>query len=255
MIKKKKDSDPSGKPETKKERPEQDTEKQEKKQNHAKTCEDHTGKNTGAGAESGEAPDNTGSGTEQPEKADTGDGTGAKKEVTETEFLKMYLEQTMKELKKAKDEKESFQSQIKAAEAQRDKYKDNLEKVVAEYENYRNRTAREKAELGAAATSKAVKTLIPALDNLERAMPFADSNPESFKQGVEMTLRQLSGAFKELGVEEIEAEGAVFDPNLHEAVMHVDDDTLGESVITEVFQKGYRLGEKVIRHSVVKVAN
>ncbi len=86
-------------------------------------------------------------------------------------------------------------------------------------------------------------------------MPFADSNPESFIKGVEMTLRQLIEAFKSLGVEEIEAQDAAFDPELHDAVMHVEDENAGDSVVVEVFQKGYRLGDRIIRHSVVKVAN
>lgn len=98
-------------------------------------------------------------------------------------------------------------------------------------------------------------SLLPALDNLQRALPYADSNPESFVQGVKMTLNQLTEGFKTLGVEEIEAGGEKFDPDLHNAVMHCEDESLGDSVITEVFQKGYKIGEKIIRHSMVKVAN
>jgi molecular chaperone GrpE len=86
-------------------------------------------------------------------------------------------------------------------------------------------------------------------------MPFAEANHEGFKKGVEMTLKQFTEAFKSLGVEEIEAQEAVFNPELHEAVMHVEDESVGDSVITEVFQKGYRLGDRIVRHSVVKVAN
>jgi molecular chaperone GrpE len=97
--------------------------------------------------------------------------------------------------------------------------------------------------------------LLPALDSLERAIQFSASNTVSYKQGVEMTLKQLCDGFKSLGVTEIEAQGAAFNPDMHNAVMHVEDEAQGDSVVTEVFQKGYAIGERVIRHSVVKVAN
>jgi molecular chaperone GrpE len=184
-----------------------------------------------------------------------GENDKSKETPSETDALKFYLKQSLEELKKQKDENEKLKSQLEDEKSQLDQLKDKLDGIVREYDNYRRRTAAEKENLGIEATSKAVLALLPALDNLERAMPFADSNPESFKKGVEMTLRQLSEAFKTFGVEEIEAHGAIFNPEFHEAVMHVEDESLGESVVSEVFQKGYRLGEKIVRHSVVKVAN
>lgn len=196
---------------------------------------------------------------EKPEKETAENSNGekkdGKKQPTETDVLKFYVKQTLEELKKQKDENEKLKSQLDTSEAQLRGYKEKLESTVREYDNYRRRTGIEKENLGTEATSKAVLALLPALDNLERAVPFADSNPESFKKGVEMTLRQLEDAFKSLGVEEIEAQGAEFNPELHEAVMHVEDESLGESVITDVFQKGYKIGGKIVRHSVVKVAN
>lgn len=189
-------------------------------------------------------------------KAEGGGDEGEEgKKPTEVDFLKFYLQQSLEDLKKQKDENEELKKQSDQLNDQLAHCKEKYDGLVAEYDNYRRRTALEKENLGDDATSKAVLTLLPALDNLERAMPFAESNPDSFKQGVEMTLRQLADAFRALGVEEIEAQGAVFDPELHDAVMHVEDDGVGESVVTDVFQKGYRLGDKVVRHSVVKVAN
>jgi molecular chaperone GrpE len=182
-------------------------------------------------------------------------GADAKKEPTEADVLKFYLKQTLDEVKKHKNENESLKTQLSASEAQLKQSMEKLEAIIAEYDNYRRRTTAEKENLGSDATIKAVATLLPSLDNLERAMPFADSNPESFKKGVEMTLRQLLETFKSLGVEEIEAKGAEFDPELHEAVMHIEDKDVGDSIVVEVFQKGYRMGDRIVRHSVVKVAN
>jgi molecular chaperone GrpE len=184
-----------------------------------------------------------------------GEGADAKKEPTEADVLKFYLKQSLDEVKKHKDENESLKTQLGNSETQLKQSRDKLDAIIAEYDNYRRRTTAEKENLGSDATIKAVSALLPSLDNLERAMPFADSNPESFKKGVEMTLRQLLETFKSLGVEEIEAQGAEFDPELHEAVMHVEDEDAGDSVVVDVFQKGYRLGDRVVRHSVVKVAN
>lgn len=190
------------------------------------------------------------------ESGKTAEGDGKeKKEATETDLLKFYLSKSMKDLKEQKDKNEDLDKRNGIMKSQIEQCKDKYDRLVSEYENYRRRTAEEKAKIGGDAVAKAVLALLPALDNLERAMPFAQSNHESFVKGVEMTLRQMSEAFKSLGVEEIEAQDKVFDPNLHDAVMHVDDDSLGESVITQVFQKGYKIGDKVVRHSVVKVAN
>ena len=198
--------------------------------------------------------DSTESGAASADKAKK-DESGEAKQPSEADILRVYLKKALEEVKKQKDENESLKAQLEQLNSLLAESKNRYESLVAEYDNYRRRTTAEKEGLGAESTGKAVLALLPALDNLERAMPFAESNPESFTKGVDMTLRQLQDAFKSLGVEEIEAQGAEFDPELHEAVMHVDDDSLGESVVTDVFQKGYRIGDKVVRHSVVKVAN
>ena len=128
-------------------------------------------------------------------------------------------------------------------------------RMAAEYENFRKRSQREREAIHGDAVAYAVTELLVTADNLNRALaqPTADAE---YKKGIEMTFTQLMASFEKLGVTPVEdAPGTPFDPNLHNAVMHIDDETLGENVIVEVFQKGYRMGEKIIRHSMVKVAN
>lgn len=128
-------------------------------------------------------------------------------------------------------------------------------RLAAEYDNFRKRSRAERDGIHADAVIYAVKALLTTVDNLSRALaqPTEDT---AYKQGIEMTYNQMIESFSSLGVSEIPAEpGTVFDPNLHNAVMHTEDDAQGENVITEVFQKGFRLGDKVIRYAMVKVAN
>jgi len=131
---------------------------------------------------------------------------------------------------------------------------DKFLRLCAEYDNFRKRTQKEKEAIYSDATAAAVKALLPVYDNLERALQ-QDTADEAYKKGVEMTMTGLRKAFEGLGVTEIDAVGAPFDPNLHNAVMHIDDETLGENTVAEVFQAGFKLGDKVIRFAMVKVAN
>ena len=138
---------------------------------------------------------------------------------------------------------------------QYDELNDRYLRMAAEYDNFRKRSQREREAVHGEAVAYAVTELLATADNLSRALaqPTEDA---AYKQGVEMTFNQLMASFEKLGVTPIEdAPGTPFDPNLHNAVMHIDDEALGENVIAELFQKGYKMGEKVIRHSMVKVAN
>ncbi len=137
-----------------------------------------------------------------------------------------------------------------ALAAQEDKYL----RLAAEYDNYRKRTAKEKEALWTDIKADTAAAFLPVYDNLERAInqPTAD---EAYKKGVEMTMNQLKEVFTKLGITEIPALGEQFDPNLHNAVMHIDSEELGENVISQVFQAGFRCGEKVIRFAMVQVAN
>lgn len=132
--------------------------------------------------------------------------------------------------------------------------RDRLQRQTAEYENFRKRSQKEKDGIYADSISEVVKSILPVLDSLERAVEFEKSNTADMNKGVELTLSLLRGALEKLGVTEVDTTSG-FDPNLHEAVMHVQDEAYGKNEIVEVFMKGYQRDEKVIRHSVVKVAN
>jgi molecular chaperone GrpE len=133
---------------------------------------------------------------------------------------------------------------------QEDKYL----RLAAEYENYRRRTAKEKEAIWSDAKGDAAAAFLPVYDNLERALK-QETADEAYKKGVEMTMNQLKDVLAKLGITEIPALGETFDPKFHNAVMHVDDESLGENVVADVFQAGFQLGEKVIRFAMVKVAN
>ncbi len=127
-------------------------------------------------------------------------------------------------------------------------------RVAAEFDNFRKRTVREKESSYGNGKADAVAKMLPVYDNLERALnqPTEDA---AFKKGVEMTMTELVKIFNSLGVEIFGQPGDAFDPNLHNAVMHVDDETLGENTVSQVFQKGFKLGDKIVRFAMVQVAN
>lgn len=137
-----------------------------------------------------------------------------------------------------------------ALAAEKDKYL----RLAAEYDNYRRRSQKEKESVYSDGKADTVLQLLPVYDNLERALKAECTDP-NFYRGVEMTMTQLTEIFAKLGVTPIEAAGQPFDPAEHNAVVHVEDDTLGENLVVEEFQKGFKLGDKVIRFAMVKVAN
>ena len=132
--------------------------------------------------------------------------------------------------------------------------KDQFLRLAAEYDNYRKRTAKEKESLWTDAKADTVQAFLPVYDNLERALK-QETADEAYKKGVEMIMSQLKEVFAKLGITEIEAQGKPFDPNLHNAVMHIEDENLEENTVAQVFQAGFMLGEKVIRFAMVQVAN
>lgn len=138
--------------------------------------------------------------------------------------------------------------------------KDRYVRLFAEYENFRKRSQKEREALYADAVAEVTKEWLPVIDNVERAMCFSDPNSEDtavkVAEGVQMIHRQITEVLAKFGVTEIDCtEGGCFDPNIHEAVMHVEDEGFGEQCVAQVFQKGYRTKDRVIRYSVVKVAN
>ena len=140
-------------------------------------------------------------------------------------------------------------------EAKYNDLNDRYLRMAAEYDNFRKRSQREREQAYTDAVSRAVTALLPTYDNLERALK-AETADTEYKKGVELTMTQLTESLKGINVTVIDATaGTAFDPNFHNAVMHVEDESLGENVIAETFQQGFQIGDNVIRHAKVKVAN
>lgn len=150
--------------------------------------------------------------------------------------------------KKLKKELEETEKKLAASE---EKYL----RMIAEYDNYRKRTQKEREGIYTDAYADALKEILPVADALEMALKYSASDNAKIVEGVDMTLKKFSEILGKMGVEAFGAEGETFDPNLHNAVMHVEDEAYGENVIAEVLMKGYRKGDKVLRYAMVKVAN
>ncbi len=131
---------------------------------------------------------------------------------------------------------------------------DSFLRLAADYDNFRKRSQKEKEQSYGNGKADAVEKLLPVYDNLERALN-QETSDEAYKKGVEMTMTQLTSIFEGLGVEIFGNVGDTFDPNIHNAVMHTEDETVEENTITQVFQKGFKLGEKIVRFAMVQVAN
>ena len=169
----------------------------------------------------------------------------------------------MEENKKKKNNKEAEEEDIKEETAPAEEevkeeasedYKDKLLRTMAEFDNYKKRTAKEKDAMYEYAVAETVGKILPVIDTLKLSLMHADDE-DPVKKGVELTIKQFEEVLAKLNVKEIEALGKTFDPNLHNAVMHIDDDNYGEQEIAEVLQSGYILNDRVIRYSMVKVAN
>ena len=158
-----------------------------------------------------------------------------------------------KRVRRLEAENEDLKKQIEALQTELAAKADQYLRLAAEYDNFRRRTAKEREGVYADAFGEALAALFPVVDNLERAAMFNDG--ENVAKGVALTLKSVKDTFLKLGVSEINPVGEAFDPNLHNAVMHVEDESLGESVVVEVLQKGYTRGERVLRYAMVKVAN
>ena len=153
-----------------------------------------------------------------------------------------------------KTELETIKEELEALKAEKDELYDKYLRTLAEYDNFRKRSQREKDAIYGDATVDTVKKLLPVLDNFERALNY-ECKDEEFKKGIALIQNTLTEVFDNIGVKEIPAMDEQFDPNLHEAVMHIDNPAYGENIVTDVYRKGYMLGDKVIRHTMVIVAN
>lgn len=186
--------------------------------------------------------------------------TAAKEAAAEaaTEEVKAEAQETETEAKPDKASK--LKSENKALTAENEKLKKELAetsdkylRMLAEYDNFRRRTQKEKEGIYADAYESALSAVLPVADNLERAALCTDG--ESLSDGVKMIIKQFSEAIGKLGVEAYGARGDAFDPVVHNAVMQIEDEELGENTVAEVLQKGYKKGDRILRHAVVKVAN
>lgn len=153
------------------------------------------------------------------------------------------------------DTEAKTEKQADAPKKEETDYKDLYIRLLAEFDNFKKRSQREKESIGLDTKAVTVLAFLPVLDNLDRALHHKDESEDSLAKGLELTLKQFEECLQKLGVKEIEAQDNPFDPNLHNAVMHIEDPSYGENTVIEVLQKGYTVCERVIRHSMVKVAN
>lgn len=144
-------------------------------------------------------------------------------------------------------------AEVEALKAELAELNDKYLRMAAEYDNFRRRSREEKDGIYESAVADTVGELLPIIDNLERAAMYDDG--EKVKEGLVMTAKSVTAVFEKLGVEQFGAAGEVFDPNIHNAVLHVEDESLGEGKIVDVFQKGYKKGKRIIRFAMVKSAN
>lgn len=156
--------------------------------------------------------------------------------------------------KEEQEEEASEDKKLEEAEAKAKEYLDRWQRLMAEFDNYRKRSEKEKSDSYDYAVSNTVAELLPIIDNFERALNI-ESTDKKLYTGVKMIYKQIMDLLEKMHVTPIEAVGTTFDPNLHNAILHIDDEELGENIVAEEVQKGYLYKEKVIRHSVVKVAN
>ena len=172
------------------------------------------------------------------------------------ENKKEEVEETKKEknVSEEKDEQTKLKDTILMQKEKLDEQEDRLKRLMAEFDNFKKRSSKERESLYNSLVSDIFSSLLPVIDNLEKAVE-AKTEDEAYKQGVELVLNQFKDVLAANGVQEIKAVGQVFDPEVHEEVSSVTDENLGEKVIKEEYRKGYKIGSKVIRHSMVVVAN
>ena len=199
---------------------------------------------------------------ETPETQKARETTAAEQTAPEAEKKEEQAAEEEKTDKKSKKKKEKTytltREQMEAAELaakQLESVKDQFVRLTAEYDNYRKRTTKEKDNIYQDAKADTIKEFLAVYDNLERAMATEGDEDSPHKKGLEMIFHQYQEILKKLGVTEIEAAGKPFDPEKMNAVMHIDDENFGENEVAQVFQAGFELNGKVIRHAIVQVAN
>lgn len=178
----------------------------------------------------------------------------ADKENLENDVEKEVNKTEKDESKKNDSKEEKNKSKEVVPKQDYDELDDRYKRILAEFENFKKRSAKEREGLYNSILSDVIEVILPVVDNLENAAK-VETKDESYKQGVELVLKQFKDVLTSKGIEEIKAVGETFDPSLHEAVSSVQDDTKGEKEIVQEYRKGYKIGNRVIRHSMVVVAN
>ena len=186
---------------------------------------------------------------EEEMEQDLSDAEELKEEETEDE------EPVSKEDKKAAKKQAKLNKKEDSYKEKIDQLEDRVKRQMAEFENFRNRTDKEKSQMYAVGAKDVIEKILPIVDNFERGLDVAEDKEDPFVQGMEKIYKQFLTALDGMGVKAIEAVGNEFNPDFHNAVMHVEDETVGENIVVEEFQKGYMYKDSVVRHSMVKVAN
>ena len=163
-------------------------------------------------------------------------------------------------MKKEKKQPETVEEEIvetaeEKLQKELDEKNEQFLRLCAEYDNFRKRSQKEKQDIYTSSQAELIKELLPVFDNFDRAANNKDANTEDYKKGIDLIFNQFGEILKKLGVESYGERGDEFDPNIHNAVMTVEDDELGENVVASVFSKGYKFGDRIIREAVVQVAN
>lgn len=184
---------------------------------------------------------------EETVSGEAADGDGNEQDTKEPDAEEQGAEEPQSPVEEKQEKKDKKTAQI-------EELTDRLQRNMAEFDNYRKRTEKEKASMYVIGAKEVVEKILPVVDNFERGLAAAEEG-DAFAEGMQMVYKQLMNALSEMGVQPIEALGQTFDPNLHNAVMHVEDPEAGDNTVVEELQKGYLYKEFVVRHSMVKVAN
>lgn len=213
--------------------------------------------------ESGKAAEDTESDKEQPETEHTDTGDAEDKEESDTEKNEPEADEAETEEEVGSEEKpkgKSFFGKKNKKDKKDEKIEeltDKLTRQMAEFDNFRKRTDKEKSQMYEIGAKDVIEKILPVVDNFERGLAAVseDEKKHPFMEGMDKVYKHLMTTLEEIGVKPIEAVGAEFNPDFHNAVMHVEDEELGENIVAEEFQKGYMYRDHVVRHSMVKVAN
>lgn len=190
-----------------------------------------------------------------PEAEEVKEETAAEVPETEAAAEEKGKKDKKSDSKKLKAENEALAKALEAEKARADEADDKYMRLAAEYDNFRKRSQKEKEAIYGDAIADAIKGIIPIIDNLQYAQKYQNGDREKFAEGVELILGQLPETLSKMNIKMFGAAGEQFNPEIHNAVFHIEDESYGENEIAEVLQVGYMLGEKVIRYAMVKVAN